>query len=289
MTATPAITAAPRPVTPVGILAASLASVRGRLAGLPEVDAGLLAEVDRAERLAAGLEPYLGSASSPESPALEALARCSDAVDWDSREDDGAVAGLEREMISGHVEGRFLAMLVRLTGARRVLEIGTFTGYSALAMAEALPADGRLVACELDPEVAALAQMGFAGSPAGRKIALRVGPAAATLAALAEAGERFDFVFVDADKAGYLGYLEALLGEGLLSPGALICVDNTLMQGEPYLEAEERSANGAAIVAFNAALAADPRVEQVLIPLRDGITLIRPVDPVSEPAADADA
>jgi caffeoyl-CoA O-methyltransferase len=283
------VAAESRPVTPIGILAATLGRVRAGLAEAGAVDAGMLAELDRAEQLAAGLEPYLERCATPESEALTALARCTEAADWESRNGAGAVVELEREMISGHVEGRFLAMLVRLLGARQVLEIGMFTGYSALAMAEALPADGRLVACELDPEVAAFARVGFAGSPAGGKIEVRLGPAAATLGVLAAAGESFDLVFIDADKAGYLGYVDSLLEGGLIAPGGLICVDNTLLQGEAYLP-DWRSGNGAAIAAFNEAIAADPRVEQVLVPLRDGITLIRPLgaDPVAvEDEADA--
>jgi caffeoyl-CoA O-methyltransferase len=277
----------PRPVTPVGILAETLSRVRAGLADAGGVDSGLLAELDRAERLAAGLEPYLGHCSTPESPALAALARCTEAIDWEARSGTGAVVPLEREMISGHVEGRFLAMLVRLLGARQVLEVGMFTGYSALAMAEALPADGRLIACELDPEVAAFGQVGFAGSPAGERIEVRIGPAAATLGDLAAAGESFDLVFIDADKDGYLGYVDAVLAGGLLTPGGLICVDNTLLQGEAYLP-EWRSGNGAPIAAFNEAIAADPRVEQVLVPLRDGITLIRPLT-AEQTAAEGEA
>ena len=110
--------------------------------------------------------------------------------------------------------------------------------------------------------------------PGGHKIDVRVGPALDTLRGLV--GETFDLVFVDADKAGYLGYLDALLELELLAPHGLICVDNTLMQGQPWTSGEP-SANGAAIAAFNRAVAADPRVEQVLIPLRDGLTLIRRV------------
>jgi caffeoyl-CoA O-methyltransferase len=165
-------------------------------------------------------------------------------------------------------------MLVHATRARRVLEIGMFTGYSALAMAEALPADGQLVACEIDSEVAAFAQRCWAGSPEAGKIAVRVGPALATLAELDAAGQQFELVFIDADKAGYAGYLNALLDYELLAPPGLICVDNTLMQGQPWL-AKQPTANGAAIAEFNQLVAADPRVEQVLIPLRDGLTLIR--------------
>ena len=151
-----------------------------------------------------------------------------------------------------------------------------FTGYSALAIAEALPDDGRVVTCELDPGVAAFAQGGFDEAPAGVKIEVRVGPALETLRQLAIAGETFDFVFIDADKAGYLDYVETLLDDGLLAPNGVICVDNTLLQGEPYL-AGPPSANGRAIAAFNEALAGNARVEQVLLPVRDGMTLIRRV------------
>jgi caffeoyl-CoA O-methyltransferase len=287
-----------RPVTPVGILAARLE----RAVGLAEVIdregpdgagediAELLAELRGASELAGGLEPYTAACTTPESPALAALAARTQAHAWG----DGT---LEAEMLSGHVEGQLLKFLVAMTGARRVLEIGMFTGYSALAIAEALGEDGRVVACELDPDVAAFAQAGFDASPAGAKIEVRVGPAAQTLTELASAGAAvggggagglggagddgagepgFDLVFVDADKAGYRGYVDAVLDHGLLAPGGTLCVDNTLLQGEPW-HAGERSPNGAAIAEFNAWVAADPRVEQVLVPLRDGITLIRRV------------
>ena len=102
---------------------------------------------------------------------------------------------------------------------------------------------------------------------------MRVGPAADTLAALAAERQRFDFVFIDADKAGYLGYLTTILDEGLLAESGTV-VDNTLLQGEPWLP-EEPSANGAAIAGFNATVAGDPRIEQVLLPVRDGLALIR--------------
>jgi caffeoyl-CoA O-methyltransferase len=269
-----------RPVTPVGILAARLDRAVRLAEGLeaagpdqrdhpPTRDAvtELVSELRGARTLAAGLEPYTAVCTTPESPALAAVAASTQAHAW------GAGA-LEAEMLSGHVEGQLLKFLVAMTRARRVLEIGMFTGYSALAIAEALAADGRVVACELDAEVAAFAQPGFDASPDGAKIEVRVGPAEQTLADLADANDSFDLVFVDADKAGYLGYVQTVLDHGLLAPGGTICVDNTLLQGEPWRESGP-SANGAAIAAFNAEVAADPRVEQVLVPLRDGITLIR--------------
>jgi predicted O-methyltransferase YrrM len=151
-----------------------------------------------------------------------------------------------------------------------------FTGYSALAMAEAVPADGRVVACELDPAVAAFAQEHLDATPAGALVEVRVGPALDTLGDLAEHGEVFDLVFVDADKAGYTAYVDVVLERGLLAPGGLLCIDNTLLQGQPWLGVTEGP--GREIADFNQRLAADPRVEQVLVPLRDGVTLARRVD-----------
>ena len=264
-------TARPRPVTPVGILADRLTGIRHRLAELGTVDADLLDEVGVACELAAGLEPYLDACTTPESPALAELDRRTRAQDWSQH--DGSF--VEQEMLSGHLEGQLLGFLVGLTGAQQVLEIGMFTGYASLAMAQALPAGGRVVALEIDPAVADFALQCFKESLAGEKISVRVGPALETLTELAAAGERFDLVFLDADKGGYLAYLDTLLSTELLAPGALVCVDNTLLQGEPW--AGTPSTNGAAIADFNRAVVADNRVEQVLVPLRDGLTLIRRV------------
>ncbi|MDT7581260.1 MAG: caffeoyl-CoA O-methyltransferase [Pseudonocardiales bacterium] len=267
-----------RPVTPASILAADLERLVRRLdvlgGGLdPELDSGLRA----AAALAAGLDPYLARCTTPESPALAGLAARTAAQDWGRIGTSGVF--LEQEMLSGHVEGQALKMLVHLARAHRVLEIGMFTGYSALAMAEALPDDGRVVACEIDAEVAAFAQGCFAESDAGTRIDVRVGPALDTLAALDAAGETFDLVFIDADKAGYLDYLDTVLETGLLAPHGVVCVDNTLMQGQPWLPGAPPP-NGAAIAHFNEAVAADPRVEQVVLPLRDGLTLIRRIEEV---------
>ncbi|WCO66093.1 class I SAM-dependent methyltransferase [Iamia majanohamensis] len=260
-----------RPVTPIGLVASELAAALEELGPDADVPEAVLARLRRAHELAAGLEPYLGRATTPASGALRRLAERTVAEDW-------GVGPLEAEMLSGHVEGRFLALLVGVTGARRVLEVGLFTGYSALAMAEALPADGTLVACEVDDRAAAFARAALDEAPAGDRVTVVVGPAQATLDDLARAGDRFDLVFLDADKAGYAGYLDQLLDHDLLAPGGLVCADNTLLQGEPYAEGGPTSANGRAIAEFNRAVAEDPRLEQVVLPLRDGLTLIRRVD-----------
>jgi caffeoyl-CoA O-methyltransferase len=265
-----------RPVTPVGILAAKLERLTQQAAQIANLDPAFKAELHQAYELANGLDPYLDRCTTPESPALAALVARTQSEDWSKRFADGeTVRHLEQEMVSGHVEGQFLKFLIHLTQARRVLEIGMFTGYSALAMAEALPADGEVVACEVDAYAAEFAQRCFNESPAGHKISVKVAPALETMQQLAANGEVFDLVFIDADKAGYLDYLNLLLTTGLLAPNGSIYADNTLMQGQPYVS--ETTPNGVAIANFNQAVAADPRVEQVLIPLRDGITLIRRV------------
>ena len=171
------------------------------------------------------------------------------------------------QMIAGPVVGRLLRLLVSVAAPRLVLEIGTFTGYSALAMAGGLPPDGRIVTCELSPERAAFAQGYFGRSPWADRIDLRVGPALDTVDAL---DGPFDFVFIDADKDGYRGYYEAVVPK--LSPRGLIVVDNTLSGGDVVDPVDERDR---AMAAFNEHVQADDRTENVLLSVRDGVSVIR--------------
>ena len=264
-----------RPVTPLGILVQQLETIL-KQAEDEQVSAQLKESLTKAYHLAAGIDPYLEECSTPESEALANLARKTQEEDWSKRFSDGeTVRALEQEMLSGHIEGQLLKMLTSLTGAKRVLEIGMFTGYSALAIAEAIPDDGCVIACEVDEYVAQFAQSCFAQSPHGHKIQVRVAPALETMKQLADVGESFDLVFIDADKKEYVSYLQLLLNTSLLSAKGFICVDNTLLQGQPYLPENGRSLNGQAIAEFNRFVAEDSRVEQVLIPLRDGVTIIR--------------
>jgi len=167
------------------------------------------------------------------------------------------------EMLSGPVAGRLLELLVWFGRPQRVLEIGTFSGHSALAMAAALPEGGRIDTCELDSDRAAVAQRYFDRSPHGAKITLHVGPALDTIAKLRGS---FDFVFVDADKDGYVDYYEAVLPR--LAERGLIVADNTLWSGS-VVEGQ------GPVVRFNEHVAADPRTVQVVLSVRDGMTLIR--------------
>lgn len=174
------------------------------------------------------------------------------------------------QMQVGRVEGALLRMLVQLTGARRVLEVGTFSGYSALAMASGLPDDGVLVTCDIDPVATAVAQRYFDRSPHGSKIDLRLGPAIDTIRGLAAEGARFDLLFLDADKSGYVSYYEAALP--MMPAGGLVVADNTLWSGR-VLDPQQDSDH--AIVRFNAHVAGDDRVEHVLLSVRDGVMLAR--------------
>jgi predicted O-methyltransferase YrrM len=171
-------------------------------------------------------------------------------------------------------QGALLAMLVRLLGARRCIEVGTFTGYSSTAMALALPDDGRLVCCDVSTEWTAVARRYWAELGLDERIELRIAPASETLDALLAAGEQdsYDLAFVDADKTGYAGYYEQLLR--LVRPGGLIAVDNTLWGGRVLDEGSD-DADTLAIQAFNATLADDERIELSLLPIGDGLTLAR--------------
>ena len=264
-----------RPVTPLGILVEKLEETV-RMAEEAKVPASLMASLQQVQALAAGIDPYLEQCTTPESPALAALAQKTAAEDWSQRfSDKETVRQLEQEMLSGHIEGQTLKLFVYMTGAKRILEVGMFTGYSALAMAEALPEDGKVVACEVDRYVADFARACFDESPHGSKIEVEVAPALETLQKLADDREVFDLVFIDADKQEYVDYFKLLLDRELLSSGGFILVDNTLLQGQPYLPLQQRTPNGEAIAKFNRFVADDPRVEQVLLPLRDGLTIIR--------------
>ena len=204
------------------------------------------------------LQAYTESHTTPTPPHLQALA----AETRETQEQAG--------MLTGVVEGRFLEMLVFASGARRVLEIGTFTGYSALSMAAALPEGGTVTTLELDPERAAIAQRAFDASPHGERIEVRVGPALETLDSLEGP---FDLVFIDADKTGYRGYYEAVLPK--LADRGLIVIDNTLWSGRVLDANDDGSETTAALRDLNDFIAADERVIAVQLTIRDGITLVR--------------
>ncbi|MCH7692463.1 MAG: class I SAM-dependent methyltransferase [Proteobacteria bacterium] len=171
-------------------------------------------------------------------------------------------------------QGQFMALLVELMGARKAIEVGTFTGYSSLSVALALPPGGRLVACDVNEEWTDVARRYWAEAGVADRIDLRLGPALETLDGLIGEGEAgtFDFAFIDADKAGYDAYYERILT--LLRPGGLVSVDNVLWNGR-VIDTAKQDADTRAIRAFNEKIHADPRVSLSLVPIGDGLTLAR--------------
>jgi caffeoyl-CoA O-methyltransferase len=173
------------------------------------------------------------------------------------------------QMLTGTIEGRFLEFLVFATGARRVLELGTYSGYSAISMAAALPPDGRIDTCEVDEQHAEVARRYIEEAGVSERITIHIGPALETIARLE--GE-FDFVFIDADKENYVNYYEAVLPR--LTERGLIAADNTLWSGR-VLDESDDSEGTRPIRAFNEHVRSDERVVSVMLTVRDGVTLIR--------------
>jgi len=172
------------------------------------------------------------------------------------------------QMMVGRLEGGFLAALVQLTGAKRILELGTFTGYSSISMATALPDDGRIITCDVDPDATSIARRYMDESGHGDKIEIRLGPALETIETL---DGPFDLVFIDADKPNYENYYEAVLPK--LADDGLLIADNVLWSGRVVEPDGDESTQ--AIKAFNEHVRNDQRVTAVMLTVRDGMTLVR--------------
>ena len=214
----------------------------------------------RSEQLSPELHAYLIAHSNPVDPVLAALA-----AETLQRYPDSA------EMQIGPEQGTFMTLLTRLSGARRGLEIGTFTGYSSICIARGLADGGRLMCCDVSEEWTSMARAYWDRAGVADRVELRLGPALDTLRALpAEAG--FDLAFIDADKGGYIGYWDEVVPR--MKPGGAVLVDNTFSGGR-VVDAGNREARVQAIRDFNDHAAADDRVDLVMLPVGDGLTLAR--------------
>lgn len=201
--------------------------------------------------------------SSPESEALQRITRATH------------LHTLNPHMLSGHVQGRVLSMLSHMIRPKRILELGTFTAYSALCLAEGLSEDGRLITLEHNDELETMIRRHLALSPLGEKIELRIGDAIESLNALQQAGEVFDLVFIDADKREYCAYIDKVYP--MVRMGGWILADNVLWDGHIVDPAYDRDKQTLGLRAFNDQVAHDPRLEKVILPLRDGLTIIRKI------------
>ena len=221
------------------------------------------------------LSEYIEQHSSPESAVLQQITRSTH------------LEVINPRMLSGHVQGRVLSMISQMIRPKRILELGTFTGYSALCLAEGLTEDGRLVTLEHNDEMESSIRRNFALSPLGEKIELVIGDAKEILenfelrikdlelGAVSDRGEQFDLVFIDADKKEYCDYLDLVLP--LVREGGWILADNTLWDGHIVDSAYDKDKQTIGLRAFNDKVAQDERLEKVILPLRDGLTIIRKV------------
>lgn len=221
------------------------------------------------------LSEYIEQHSSPESTVLQQITRSTH------------LEVINPRMLSGHVQGRVLSMISQMIRPKRILELGTFTGYSALCLAEGLTEDGRLVTLEHNDEMENSIRRNFALSPLGEKIELVIGDAKEILenfelriknfelGAVSDRGEQFDLVFIDADKKEYCDYLDLVLP--LVREGGWILADNTLWDGHIVDSAYDKDKQTIGLRAFNDKVAQDERLEKVILPLRDGLTIIRKV------------
>ena len=209
------------------------------------------------------LEKYVHDFSEPEEELLHELDR------------ETNLRAVAPRMISGHIQGRLLEMLVRMMRPRRVLEIGTFTGYSALSMAAGLDEGAELHTVEVDDEQEEFIRSYFARSPHGDKITLHIGSALEIAPKLGE----FDMVFIDGDKREYPAYYRMLMGDDggrrLVHGGSVLIADNILWSGKVVQPIAHNDRHTQALVEFNRMVVEDPRVENVIVPLRDGLNLIR--------------
>jgi predicted O-methyltransferase YrrM len=206
------------------------------------------------------LEDYITSRSTRRDPLLTALA-----------EETAALGDIARMQIA-ELQGSFMGLLTRAISARRAIEIGTFTGYSAICVARALPDDGKLLCCDVDEDWTRIARRYFDKAGIAHKIDLRLAPALTTLAALPAETPPFDIGFIDADKKNQGRYFEKILER--LRPGGLILIDNVLRHGD-VIDPNKSGEDLAAVRALNDALPRDPRVEVVMLPIADGLTLVR--------------
>ena len=206
------------------------------------------------------LEKYIHENSSPEDALLHELDR------------ETHLRVLNPRMISGHIQGKFLELIVKMFRPKSILEIGTFTGYSALCMAAGLEEGTTIDTCEVDDELEPLAQSFFDRSAHGHKITLHIGSALEIAPTL---GKQFDLVFIDGDKREYPAYYDMLMDKGLVHSGTVMLADNILWYGKVVQPVAHNDHHTQALIEFNRKVVEDSRVESVILPLRDGINIIR--------------
>uniref|UniRef100_A0A0B6Z9A8 Caffeoyl-CoA O-methyltransferase n=1 Tax=Arion vulgaris TaxID=1028688 RepID=A0A0B6Z9A8_9EUPU len=232
----------------------------------------LIKTIESALELTKLREDFAHNTTSKESQTLKEILAETYRHDWESVHQQGkSTWHLSPVMMSGPLEGQFLKTIASIQKPKRILDIGLFTGYSALSMAEALPADGEVVSIEIDEYLKPLVTDLLKSSPHGKKVQILVGKALDVLKNLAADGERFDLIFMDADKDEYIDYFKYAFEGGLLNPGGTLLVDNAFLFGSGYIPSSEVSSTKA----FANAVSSDASLHSVLVPIRDGVLIIR--------------
>jgi caffeoyl-CoA O-methyltransferase len=226
------------------------------------------------------LDPYIKDMSDAEGPAMKAIREKMESTDWaDLWESRKTMFSYGTEMSTDPIEAMFLKMLTYMKNPSQVLEVGMFTGYGSMAIAEALPSSGKITSLDIDPFLKEWVQDVTQTMPEGKKHEIIVGPALDSLKGV-DFEQKFDLVFIDANKAEYKEYVQILLSRELLAPNAMIVADNVLYNGYPYLSEmydaqPSRRGFGDAVKEFNAWVRDHPQLEQVILPIRDGVSFIR--------------
>lgn len=272
--------------TPVVSAATLLSSILPTLNTSTPLTSEQLRQLNLVSTLLSGLDPYLDSVSSPAPPVQRPLLKATAEHDWEQAwSNKQTLFHLSAAWSAGAYEGNFVGLLTKLTHAKKALEIGMFTGTTTVCIANQLPEGGKVTALEIDPYLDAFTRPLFNATGLGEKIDVKVGNAVDHLETLAKNilsdEEAYDIIFIDADKPGYKKYFQTILDKGLLKRNGLLVVDNTLYKGTPWVEGlvdEEvlkiGKENADAIKEFNKVVRQDKRVEVVVLPVRDGVSLI---------------
>ena len=267
-----------QPSTPLQYLIHFLEGALHTINHSPKVTASA---IQKALSLAKGLDPYLEKhASLKENPTfdqlIQTLATKTQTMPWGTLYEQGKISKkLKPVMMTGNYEGKLLKMLAQMINATHILEIGMFTGYATLMLASALPEKGYIITCEDEPFLVTTVKPFFEASGYEHQIQIRTEKALDTLKTLIEENYVFDMIFIDANKAEYVDYFLAIKQGNLLADNGMICVDNTLMKGMVYATKAKKTPPAKEMMRFNQLVAKDPDFEQIILPVRDGLSLIR--------------
>ena len=264
-----------RTESPNLILAQRLKKIKQRLTNYKSITERDITELDSIIHMMEGQERYLDECTSLQSENLLELDKLTMQTDWDRIfTENKSNVRLMTKMMSSRLSGQLLKMLVTISGSKKILELGLFSGYSALAMAEGLPEDGKLISCEIDPFAADFARKYLDGTPCGTKIQIKQGPALNLLDSLMLEGESFDFVFIDAKKTEYEKYVTKIVENKLITKQSILCIDNVFMKGACFSDFEKQTKGSAEVRRMNKLLTSK-KFFTVMLPVRDGMTIAK--------------